>query len=57
MRAHWTRYRKAIVAAAGAIATAVATALTDDTITSGEWALVVVAVLTALGVYGVRNEA
>lgn len=56
IRARWRRYRKAIIAALGAVATAVASALTDGTITMGEWALVVVAVLTALGVYQVRNE-
>lgn len=56
MTRHLARVRKAIVASAGAIATAVASALTDDTITSGEWALVVVAVFTALGVYGIPNS-
>ena len=56
MKRHLARFRKAVVAVVGAVATAVATALTDDTITSGEWALVAVAVLTALGVYGIPNS-
>lgn len=56
LRDRWTRYRKFLVAIVGAVTTSVASALTDDHITHGEWVLVLVAVLTALGVYQVRNE-
>lgn len=51
------RYAKAIVSAAAAGSAALATALADDRVTSGEWVLVALAVLGALGVtYAVPNR-
>jgi hypothetical protein len=44
------RYAKAVVAAVAAGAGTLATALQDDTVTTGEWVLVGLAVLGALGV-------
>jgi len=49
-------YAKAVVAALIAGLTAAGTALTDETMTSTEWTVVVVATLVALGaVWGVPN--
>ena len=48
-------YAKAIVAAIGAGATWAISALDDNHVSSAEWAALVVGVLTALGVYQVRN--
>jgi type IV secretory pathway protease TraF len=47
------RYRKAIVGAIGLAATIAATIPTDTP--AWRWAQVIVALATALGVYGVRN--
>ncbi len=49
-------YRKAIVAALGAGLAAAYTALSDDTITPGEWVMIAIAVLGGGGVtYAVPN--
>lgn len=44
-------YAKFFVAVVGALATAVSAAVTDETITSSEWITIVLAGLTAAGVY------
>ena len=49
-------YRKSIMAALGAAALAVQTALTDGKIESAEWWIIGIAVLTALGVYQLENK-
>ena len=49
-------YRKAIFAALVALTSALAAALTDDAVTSGEAVGLILAVLTAVGVYVVPNE-
>jgi hypothetical protein len=48
------KYRKALVAVAAALTLFVA-ALADDRVTGDEWWQIVVAVVTALGVWGVPN--
>jgi hypothetical protein len=48
-----SKYRKGIVAAAGALASAVAAGLVPDP--WDKWAMVVLAVCTAMGVYSVPN--
>jgi hypothetical protein len=51
------RYAKALVAAAAAGTGTLLTAMADDKVTSGEWVLVALAVLGALGVtYAVPNR-
>lgn len=50
------RYAKAIVAIAGAGLAALNVALDDGIFSQQEWIAVVVAVLTAVGVYLVPNE-
>jgi hypothetical protein len=50
------KYAKAIVAAATAALVAVGAALTDDTVTTGEWVTIALAALGALGVYAVPNK-
>lgn len=53
-----TTYAKAILGALIAGLGALATALTDEKVTSGEWVAVAIAALTALGVvYAVPNQA
>lgn len=50
------RYAKSIAAAVVAGGTALGTALADDTVTTGEWVGVALAVLAALGItYTVPN--
>lgn len=49
-----SQYRKALVAIAGVVAQAVALGVLNGTVL--HWANVLLAVLTALGVYGVANE-
>lgn len=49
-------YRKVAVAVLMAALTALAAALTDDHVTRGEMVGVVLAVLTALGVYVAPND-
>jgi hypothetical protein len=51
----WTRYRKAVVALAGAVATWGGTALADDQISNAEWSLLAAAVVAALAVFAVPN--
>ena len=48
-------YRKSLAALAGAVITVLAAALTDDVITSAEFAQIAVAALTAFGAYLVPN--
>jgi hypothetical protein len=49
-------YSKFIVAVIGALATWATAALADGVVSAQEWIALVLAVLTALGVYQVRNE-
>jgi peptidoglycan/LPS O-acetylase OafA/YrhL len=51
-----SRYRKAIVAVVGAAAVAVTAALTDGSIDPSEVGGIIVAILTALGVYSIPNN-
>jgi hypothetical protein len=50
------KYAKFLVAAAIAGLTALASALTDDHVTNGEWVVIGLAALGALGVYFVPNK-
>lgn len=50
------RYAKLAVAVLGAAVTMLGVALTDDTITTGEWIAVASAALAAVGVYLVPNR-
>lgn len=50
------KYWKTVVAAVVAGGTIAQTALSDDSISSGEWVLIALAVLGALGVYTVPNK-
>lgn len=50
------KYAKFVVAAATAALVALGAALTDDTVTTGEWVTIVLAALGALGVYLVPNR-
>jgi hypothetical protein len=50
------KYWKTVVAALVAGGTIAQAALTDDTITSGEWVAIGLAVLGALGVWAVPNK-
>lgn len=50
-------YAKFFVAVLGAIAAAITSAVTDGTVTSSEWITIVLAGLTAAGVYLYPNEA
>lgn len=49
-------YAKFFVAVLGALATAVSAAVTDETITSSEWVIILLAGLTAAGVYLYPNR-
>ena len=51
---NWASYRKGIVAAVGLVAQALAAGLLTGT--AATWAQVLLAIATALGVYGVPNE-
>lgn len=48
-------YRKVLVALAGAVALAATLYLQDDALSTGDWKLVGLELLTALGVWGVPN--
>ncbi|REF00284.1 hypothetical protein [Thermomonospora umbrina] len=50
------KYAKTIIATVLAAAYAVQAAITDETVTTTEWVGIVLAVLTALGVYVVPNR-
>lgn len=49
-------YWKAILAALGAAAVAVQTAITDDVITDAEKVTIAIAIITAITVYGKAND-
>jgi len=49
-------YAKFFVAVLGAIAAAISSAITDEMITSSEWVTIIIAGLTAAGVYLYPNR-
>lgn len=51
-----SKYSKFVVAAIGAAVTWLTAAYADSVIDDQEWIALIVAVTTALGVYGVRNS-
>jgi hypothetical protein len=49
-------YAKTLVAVVGAVAAAASVAISDSVITPAEWVTIVLAALTALGVWAIPNK-